>query len=266
MSVDWCGAGGRELRPHGIDVAQLADGSVFLFAINHPPNRKKRDHEILAFEIAGRTLRFDPQRSLRHDLLVSPNDLSALPAGSLFITNWRGKEPTFFGMLKVLFGLNYGNLVHVDTATRKARVVFEAPVPNGVLADPNARRLLLAASGGNELYLLEFDPVDGTVNHEPVSKIRIAAPDNVTPVPGETDTVLVASHPDLLRLFLHSRHPRFASPSRVCHIRYTGRTEVSAVFEDDGRRLSAASAGLIYEGCLYLGQVLGAGVCRCRLG
>jgi hypothetical protein len=183
----------------------------------------------------------------------------------MFVTNLRDDSSKAWAFIKMLFGMNYGNVVYADSTGTDVNVVFEASMPNGVLADYEMGKLLVTSSRENTLYVLDYEPSTAKENRKPTKRIPIKMRDNITRAPDAKGEVLVASHPKLLKFLRHSKAPETAAPSLVLAVNYLGDSEPLVLFRDDGSSVSAASTGLIHDGYVYIGQVFKAGVYRCRL-
>ena len=76
----------KDFHPHGIDLCRLADGSLALFVVNH--NKAGDSVEILKLE-DDHLVRLE---SVRHALIISPNDVASVGPKNFYVTNDRARK------------------------------------------------------------------------------------------------------------------------------------------------------------------------------
>ena len=68
------------------------------------------------------------------------------------------------------------------------------------------------------------------------------------------NSLLLTSHPKLMKFIKHAKNPEKKSPSQVFEIN-TKTGEMKLIFSSEGEDISAVSVAVEYKGFLYLGQV-----------
>jgi hypothetical protein len=220
-------------------------------------------HQVLVYRVEGETLVFESR--LADPLLRSPNDLSALPDGTLYVSN-EITDRSLGSALAEYVGLRVGSdVVHFDPRRGAAswrRVVRGPRFPNGVLAI--GERLYVAGTLDLAVHAYRRDPNTGDVTERLASVYVGSGVDNLMLDEGATDVLLTAAHPDMAAFLRHRMDPSSPSPWEIWRITPEGR-EAAAVrlLRHDGVGVAAAATALRVGNSIYVGQVFGRGLARC---
>jgi hypothetical protein len=203
------------------------------------------------------------EETLVDPLLVSPNDLVALPNGQIYVSN----EVTYRGVLRRLLELAHvmssSGVVHLAPSESgwRARIVVEGiRYANGVAVSEN--RLFVAGVLDEAIHEFMRDPSTGDVGAR-IREIPIGS--GVDNLMWSGPQLIAAAHPSLVRFLLHAEDESRNSPSEL--YRVDPRTDppaVELVHSNDGSVISGASTGVEYGDTLYISQVFGAGIVACR--
>ena len=234
---------GLAFNPHGLDlVGNPADG-VSLYVITHWIENDIEHHAVLRYSVTDDHLHFE--RLYESDLLVSPNDLSALPDGTMYVSN---DSSGAGGMLELILSLKRSTVVYYD-GTEWTVAAERIAMANGIVALPD--RVYVAATRENRIYEYRRD-AGGLLTGKRVLA-RVKGPDNMS-VSGAS--LIVASHAKSIALARHlsAEGSRPLSPTNIYRIDPTTGSRTS-LFSDTGKAISAASVG-VEQGRLYIGQIM----------
>lgn len=294
------GRDGCSFRPQGIDLLTPQSGGApsLLYVINHHDSKDSRPESrcfdsddrrhlpspharegatsIEVFRVDHDRLRF-LRRLAAPSVLSHGNDLVALPDGDLWVT-MPPKKP--LALLAELLGWGFeSRLVHFECdggalgcggtwrSLEPAEIEGERPTfPNGIAWRPSGEsaggELFVASTLGGGVFAYELR--GGRLHPDRRVAPSVAGPDNLSWVDEERKVLLTAAHPNARRFLRHQADAAVASPSEAWALSVDG-CETARLFRDDGRRISAASAGLCVDGELVLGQVFGNTVEACRI-
>lgn len=241
-------------KPHGMDIRRT-DAETFLYVILHDPyNRGKRNENAVAiYRVARNELEFVTLLEDRRHLW-SPNDLSVMASGEIYLTN------DYRGSLDIYLSLKSSEVVHFAPDTETWSVAAsDLSFANGILALPE--QVFVTATRGNRLLAYPRQP-DGTLG-KPAIRADIKGPDNIMPF---GQYLLVAAHFDDLAFLKHAKDPTAKSPSVIFLIPKDGAASDydQVAYVDNGLIFSAASTALIHEGRLYASQVFDPYVLICN--
>lgn len=237
--IDLVGRGDRELFPVGISLVER-DGVSLLYVVNRPP---KSEPSIEVFRVDAGTLRFDSE--LKDDLLTTPNDVLALPDGTVFVTNDGA------GVISGLFRLRRGNVVRYrDGAWEK--VARDVALANGLATDGTS--LFVAHFAAKKIVAYDLGSL------EPSYAIEVDGfPDNLS-IEADGRTLDVAIHPSMTRTFLHLLTKRISAPSAYARIEIPTTRPASGVLRAtkriDVRDGNAVSTALVIFDSVYLSQLV----------
>ncbi len=240
-------------HPHGIAMAGNGENKR-LYVINHAASN---DHSIEIFRVEPGRLVFE--KRLRDDLLVSPNDLAALPDGQLYVSNDHGYRG-FLGFIEDLTGAGWANVVHYR-AGKWTRVAEGISFANGVEVNKQGDRLYVAGTRDDGIHVFPRDPATGAISK------RIAfwdVPSGVDNLMWENETTLnVAAHPSLFAFLRHAGNKDKRSPSEVFRVDVkTGKAQ--RIFGDDGRVMDASATALVHAGRMIITGVFDPELVSCR--
>jgi len=270
---------GCPLRPHGVSLGRAADGTLRLYAIHHATPEDDgaggcslpRDaagepvlHSVVIWRLEGDGLAFE--RTLSDPLLASPNDLFALPDGTLYVTNEISHRGALAALGEVTGLSTVSDVVHYDPRRADApwrRVASGMRFANGVLASDD--RLYVAATLGRKIHVYRRDAATGELPEE-LAPIEIGTlVDNLVWEAPPTRFV-VAAHTSLLAFLRHARDGSVAAPWEAWRIDVSGVTPVHSLLArapGGGPGGDAVATAAVHGGSLYAGQVFQRGLVRC---
>ena len=229
-------------KPHGMDIRE-AGAQTFLYVILHDPyaHNERSENAVAVYEIQADRLVFvqlleDPEH------LWSPNDLSVMASGEIYLTN------DARGNFDIYFSRETSEIVYYDPATGKWKVAADGlAYANGILAEPG--QVFVSATRGDRVirYLRNYDGSLG----EPEDIARVKGPDNLM---RHGKYLLVTAHFDDLAFMDHKKDPEAPAPSVVLRI-YPELYASTVIYVNKGDFISAASTAMIYQDKLYISQV-----------
>ena len=252
---------GLSFHPHGIDLVRDMQGKAYLYVITHreeePDKGRARPegpaHAVVRYELFPDRLEF---RQLYEDpLLVSPNDLSARPDGSIYVSNDSSKKG---GLFELVFALKRSNVVYFNGSSWIIAASSLA-MANGIVALDD--RVYVAVTREHKTY--QFTPrPDGSLGDKKILA-RVRGPDNLTLHKGDlrgdeggSDRVLlVAAHEKDMALMRHMSSSSKKSPTAIYSVGLLNGA-VTPVFKDNGSRISAGSVAVMSASRLYIGQIM----------
>lgn len=268
---------GVPLRPHGISLLPQGTTSL-LFVINHSQQRDalipkcrraSHDETTLRNQILVFRLRADAIElidCLADPKLRNPNDVAAVSATDVFVTNTPGRS-LMRGFLEWSHLHISSDVVHFD-GTAWRTVAARVRYPNGILATTDrvyvassmSERLHVFARAGNDLRELRERALDIPAA---LDNLLWAVDDDGRRIGAD---MYVTGHADPCAFLKHTKDHAVPSPSDV-YLVHPDRDPPTfhRVHRNDGRSIMAASVGLVFRRHLYLGQVFaaGVGVCEC---
>ncbi len=241
-------------RPKGMDTRRTHN-KTFLYVIIHNPhdNSEKDESAIAVYQVLEKELRFVRlMEDTEH--LWSPNDLSVLKNGEVYITN------DYHNELEVILGKKSSEIVHFSLKENRWSVVAsDLSLANGILARTD--RVFVAATRSNKLVEYRRHN-DGTLD-KGKTLVEVKGVDNIMPFGRK---LLVAAHFNDVAYVRHVKKNEVPSPSVIFLIDPdTGIQEeiIRTVYVNDGNQISAASTAFIYKGKLYISQVFGSKIVVC---
>lgn len=225
--------------PHGLDLVQVGD-RLHLYVVCH--DERARKHWVACFQVVGDELYWI--RNYESPLLTSPNAVTALPDGSLYVTNdhqVRGSFKETFLRQKI------AKIIHFNY-DGKAQVAYDGLAYGNGITQRNGY-VYAAATRGDAVFRLKMMP-DGTLT-EPTAIAKLKGPDNLR---WDGDDLLVAAHLRSFAFLRHAKDARKHSPSVIYRIK-PGQMKPVPIYAEKGEGISAAATGLAYKGRLYIGGV-----------
>jgi len=229
---------GLIFKPHGISLVQAGE-IQYLYVISH--NDDNGIHPIIQYQIDDNTMTF--VRMLNSKLLVSPNALQAFPDGSILVCN---DAATRNSTKEKIFRLKLGNILYYDETGNWSIVADSLGMPAGLTGMGN--RIFVSAALENKLYSYQFS--DGQLMDKKII-CSVKGPDNIRI---HNNELILTSHSKPFRFIRHVKNQSRRSPSMVFSVNpLTG--ELTKLFYDNGRNISAASVALIFNNRLVIGQI-----------
>lgn len=229
-------------KPHGVDIRR-ASGETYLYVILHDPyaTGERLENAVGVYRVLEDRLEM-VQMLEDADCLWSPNDLSVLENGDLYLTNdYRGK-------LDLYFRRKASEIAFYDSNTENWQIVADdLAFANGILAEPE--QVFTTTTLGNQLLAYPRN-ADGSLG-EGQLVVELKGGDNLTRYGKH---LIVAAHFKDFAFWKHARDSENTAPTVVMRISpETGRKK--AIYVDTGEFISAASTALIHEGKIYISQV-----------
>jgi hypothetical protein len=229
-------------KPHGMDIRQSGE-EVLLYVILHDPAGRMKSHEnaIGVYLVADSELQF---QDLLEDasFLWSPNDLSVMPGGEIYVTNDRRND------LDIYFKRESSEIVYYQPETKTWSIVADNLVfANGIYAEKD--RVFVTETLGEGFLMFPRLP-DGRLGPKEIIA-RMKGGDNIMKY---GDYFLTTAHYDDLAFLKHKKNPENHSPSIVFRVR----PEVygkEAMYVNTGDMISAASTAMVFNNKIYISQV-----------
>ena len=239
-------------KPHGMDIRHTG-GRTMLYVIIHDPyaHGQRDENAVIIYEVGEDNLRFV---KLLEDAahLWSPNDLSVLPTGDIYLTN------DIHGSFDMYMRGQSSEIVFFDHITETWTTVAEdIAFANGILAEED--RVYVTAMFDEAL--LEFPRIEDGSLGPPETVVRIKGADNLMRY---NNSLLTTAHYDDLAFLKHMKNAENYCPSIVFVVRPEMYSK-NPVFVDDGQMISAASTAMIYNNKLYIAQVLDPYIVVCNV-
>jgi len=239
-------------KPHGMDIRR-SGGQTLLYVIIHDPHAhgERDENAVIIYEVGKNDLRF--VKLLEDaDHLWSPNDLSVLPSGDIYVTN------DLHGSLDMYMRGKSSEIVYYDhvLGTWK-KVAEEIAFANGILAE--ADWVYVSATFDNQVMV--FPRADDGSLGTPEQIVRVKGPDNIMRY---KNSLLTTAHYDDLAFFSHMNNAEEHAPSIVFMIRPEMYTK-DPVFVDTGEMISAASTAMVFKDKLYISQIFDPYIVVCNV-
>ncbi len=232
--------------PHGVDIVANSDGKIMLYAVNHQKQGdKKTIHSVVQYEVKNDSLIF--LNNFTSPLIVSPNDVAALPDGSFYVTN-DSKHTGGIGLLfEKLFQTKRSTIIYKNAGNNFLVATQKLPYANGVAVKND--KVYISCTFKSILNEYEKMP-NGTLKlTKKLSGIK--GMDNIT---FYKDYLVIASHTSFQKFLKHLKSSENKSPG-VVSLFHPEKDTVIHVYANDGNDISANSTGLIYNDTLYIAQV-----------
>ncbi|HUI27317.1 MAG TPA: SMP-30/gluconolactonase/LRE family protein [Candidatus Kryptonia bacterium] len=246
-----------DFRPHGISLYVAPDGASSLFVINHAGGRNTIEvYEVGESRLIHRATLSDP-------LLVAPNDLLAVTATQVYVTNDHRYTAGVMRTVEDYFRRPWANVVMWDgKAFHEAAAGIR--LANGINRSPDGKTVYVMSTIGKAVRVYDRDPASGGLTWR--SEIPLdSGGDNI-----EVDadgSLWIGSHPKLLSLVRYMSGAAPRAPSQVLHVvrRGGGEYGVDEVYLDLGAQLSAASVAAVREKRLLIGAIADAKFLDCQM-
>ncbi len=240
-------------KPHGISWLQVG-AKQRLVVISHPLlDGDDQMHTIEVFEGSG--LDFAHVQTLRSPLLVSPNDVQAMPDGRIFVSNDNSAARGWQRSADNLFRRKTSRISFYD-GKQWSYIGRPVAAGNGVLVKQEAGKEYLYRSAFFENAVVKYEIVQtaqGTTDLQEVARMDVTyGPDNLEL--DEQGNMLVPLHPPVFRFTMHSASPQQKSPSQIAKINLANQ-QVTTLYQNDGSEISAASTAVVHGQRMILSQV-----------
>ena len=230
---------GLTFRPHGLDI-QRVDQFNRLYVVCHDDTAG--NHWVACFEISGNDLYW--VRNYYAGMLPSPNAVTVLPDGSMYVTNDHFIRDNFSEVF--LKKENCEIIRFEDNGDNKVAYKGLA-MGNGINFRDST--VYVAATRKNAVYKFDIAANGDLINRERIAKV--IGPDNLR---WDGDDLLVACHLKSFKFLAHAKNPKKHSPTVIYRLKL-GEKQVIPVYSDKGEHISAGATGLFWKDNLYIGQV-----------
>jgi sugar lactone lactonase YvrE len=240
-------------KPHGISWLQVG-AKQRLVVISHPLlDGDDQMHTIEVFEGSG--LDFVHVQTLRSPLLVSPNDVQAMPDGRIFVSNDNSAARGWQRSADNVFRRKTSRISFFD-GKQWSYIGRPVAAGNGVLVKQEGGKEYLYRSAFFENSVVKYEIVQtaqGTTDLQEVARMDVTyGPDNLEL--DEQGNMLVALHPSVFRFILHLASAQQKSPSQIARINLANQ-QVTTLYQNDGSEISAASTAVVHGSRMILSQV-----------
>jgi arylesterase/paraoxonase len=233
--------------PHGIDLLKTSDTTHLIWVVNHP----EENHTIELFEWNGSSL--NHLKTYKDQTLQSPNDVVGIGINEFYFTNDHGFTSKLGVLAENYLGLAVSNVYHVKNEVYNL-AADNIGYANGLAIDRKTSVLFVASPRTFSLLTYLVNP-SGTLEKSEEIKVGTGI-DNLSIT--EEGQVWSGGHPNLLKFTSYAAGKSKISPSEVVSISFDNKESpvVSSVFLDDGRKISGASAAILFGSQLYIGNVM----------
>ncbi len=248
------GMQGAGFAPHGLDLFVAADGTQYLFVIDHAARPK---HLVRKFKISGAQLVLvDTYESPE---FYSPNDVSAVGENQFYLTNDnRQKRGSVAAFLAALFRTKTGNVVWVDGKTVQS-VAGGFAYANGIAATKT--RVYVNETVGQNLHIFERNAQLGALT--PVEIVPLLSGlDNIDIA--QDGSLWIGAHPRLFDFAAHAKDANKQSPSQVLRVDPNKHT-IAEIYVSAGPPLNGVSVAAKIDDLLFLGGVFDTNLLACHL-
>lgn len=227
--------------PHGLTVHRGRQ----LVVVNHGG---RESIELFGLEGNG-----DSTRAVWRGCILLPegtsgNDVVVAPTGELLVTNYLPSLLSVWGTVKMLLGLDTGNVLVWRRANWGVVPGSEASGPNGIVVSPDGDWIVFAETGTGKVVRLARD---GSEREE----VEVGgAPDNLTwTADGQ---LLLASHESLLSLFTSCDQPSSCAGPWTLHSIDPQSLTAREILRHDGSRIGTVATAREVGEDVWLGAVL----------
>jgi hypothetical protein len=252
-------------KPHGLTFQPTEEGGR-LFVISHPETGEwPHTIEIFSLTSSDGTRAWEHVQTLTGELLISPNDLVALPDGSLFISNDfqdLGGVPGL--VVDTLLQRQRAPLVYYDGSEftdLDANVLSSAGITAANEGDREFLYRDIMNKGVEKLEVHWDQPGGPRVELVETIHLDTAGADNFTV--DEEGVVYVATHYSFGLLTDHADDENALSPTQIFKILPNG--EATLIYANKGDEFSAGSVGTVVDNRLLIGQIFNDGILSCPL-
>jgi hypothetical protein len=247
-------------HPTSLSVFRADKGALALMAVDRP---KGQEPAITIFDVrvSKGSLALIEKARVAGGLLVDPAAVAAAGPDQFYVTNASTSVTGLGRILETVVLLPRGNVVFFDG--NLLRIVADGlNSPRGVQISDDGTHLYVTAATGRTLHAFERNSLSGSLNE---TSALVVGPGLGSVSRDESGQLWIAAQPKLLEQYLYGSSKRLAS--QVFKVSLLQGTPQSAeiVYSDTGSRVSAASAGVVMDGNLYIGGPNDSHLLRCRM-
>ncbi|XP_067457915.1 serum paraoxonase/arylesterase 2-like [Thunnus thynnus] len=242
-------------NPHGISVyTDPSDDTVYLFVVNHPHHKS----QVELFKFVEEELSLLHQKTIKHELLHSVNDIVAVGVDSFYATNDHYfSHEIFKAVVEPLLAQPWANVVYYSP--EKVEVVSEGYYfANGINISPDKRHIYVVDLFDHNVHVLERKEDNALA---PVKSVAVGSLCDNVEVDPETGGLWLGCHPNGWKAFMFD--PKDPPGSEVIHIQniHSEKPVVTQVYADDGQVIMGSSVAAPYGGKLLIGTVFHKALC-----
>lgn len=233
--------------PHGISMIKIDSSTYKVYVINHVDGK----HSFEVFHLAGDSLSY--QTTLKHESLVSPNDIVAIDENRFYFSNDHGYTSSLGVLAEDYIGLAVSNVVYFDGENYR-EVADGIAYANGINKDP-VRALLYVASP--RAFLVKVYQIE--TNGDLIFIENIDCDTGVDNIEFDDEgKIWIGCHPSLLAFDAYAKGNASKAPSEIITIDYRSKGDYSkeVIFLDDGSTMSAATVAATYQDLIFVGNVM----------
>lgn len=237
----------KALKPHGISLIQLDSNHHKLFVINHD-----QGESIEVFDLYHRDSLVH-EKTLKHELIFSPNDIVAISENKFYFTNDRFYDSKIRILIENYLGLAKCKTVYFDGKNYRS-VNNDIAYANGINYDKKRNRMYIASPRGFLIKVFERTE-NGDLNYLESIDCKTGV-DNI-----EFDkdgNLWVGCHPNLLAFKAYQNKKKEIAPSEIIKISYdeTAGYTVNSIYMNDGTTISTSTVAAIYKNWMLIGNVM----------
>lgn len=259
-----------DFRPHGISIAQTADGKGRLFVVNHPggnlfdrredwPENRPR-HTIEIFDLIDGQLN---HAATHADALIrTPNDIAALDSQRYFFTNDHGATHGWKRTVEDYLRRPWSDIVYYDGSSYHV-AGSGLNYANGIALSADRAQLYVAEVTRNRMREYAVDTNTGELSEMRRFDVGFGV-DNIS-VDADDGALWLAGHVNLFAFLGHARNQDKRSPSVAVRLEPSDHASLETVFMDDGSLLSGASIAVRAGDYLLIGAVFERHLVECAL-
>lgn len=239
-------------RPHGIDIRYVGTQTL-LYVILHDPNDSgsRFDNAIAVYRVKKDSLEFIQPLLKNKTFLWSPNDLSVLDSGEIYLTN------DYRNFWDLVFKRKTSDIAHYKPDTQSWSTVLSGmKMANGILARKD--KVYISSTRGDALYSCRRNK-DGTLENKELV-VKLKGLDNLMPF---EDKLVTTGHYNDLAFLRHQKSADAKAPTAIFVIDPASKTS-KPIYVDTGTQFSAASTAMIHDGELYASQIFDSFILICK--
>jgi len=244
-----------EFNPHGLDVYKLPNGDSKVVVINH---RTSFDSiEVFLWSKNQKTL--SHTASIMSEELYNANDIALVSEQRFFVTLDHGAKTHFWKMVERFARLKRGKVLFFNGnnfIVKNDQISYA----NGIAYNSVDKKLYVASMTGKKV--IEFSSAENGDLKKSKEWLLDTFPDNITLQDGY---LWIASHVKILALKKHAENHQNISPFRILKLNLHSQ-ELTKVYEQTGKFISAVSTAFPQGEKLYLGNIFEQSFAICRRG
>ncbi len=239
---------GFDFQPHGLGLYRHESGALSLFVVNH----RFDGHYVEIFDYQDQ--RLIPRRSIKSEMMHSPNDVLPVGPEQFYVTNDHGARSALGRLVEDYLQLPWSNVLYFDGRGFRP-AAGELAYANGINISPDGRRVYVAETLGRRVRVFGRDPRTNELS--PLESIEVGTGvDNIEVDPA--GNLWLGAHPKLLAFAAHAKDPAKLSPCQVLKISFEpgGGRRLEEIYLGGGQELSGSSVAAVYGDLLLIGAVV----------